>query len=75
MTARDDLLDTIVWFADDWAKPRGRRDTILSDVEAALAKYAAEIWDESAEETAEWMSNNPSPSGIPHDPPTNPHRS
>lgn len=34
----------------------------------------AEAWDEAAEATAEWMANNPSPAGVPIDPPRNPYR-
>lgn len=40
----------------------------------ALRDAQAEAWDEAAEATADWMANNPSPSGIPHDPPSNPYR-
>lgn len=32
------------------------------------------VWDEGAEATIEWMANNPSPTGVPHDPPINPYR-
>lgn len=39
-----------------------------------LAEGLADGWDEGAEATADWMSNNPAPSGIPVDPPNNPHR-
>jgi hypothetical protein len=38
-----------------------------------IKRLQAEAWDEAAEATAEWMANNPSPSGIPHDPPRNPY--
>ncbi len=34
---------------------------------------AAVVWEEAAEAISEWMWNNPSPSGIPHDPPRNPY--
>lgn len=44
----------------------------LADAEAATAR--AEGWDEGAEATADWMANNPSPAGIPQDPPMNPYR-
>lgn len=47
MTARDDLLDTIVWYAGDFANISILRGTTLPDVEAALSEYAAEIWDEA----------------------------
>jgi hypothetical protein len=33
----------------------------------------AGAWDEAAEATAEWMSNNPTPAGVPVDPPRNPY--
>lgn len=33
----------------------------------------AEVWDEAAEATAEWMATNPGPSGIGSDPPRNPY--
>lgn len=32
-----------------------------------------DAWDEAVEQTAEWAANNPSPAGIPHDPPRNPY--
>ncbi len=41
---------------------------------AGTTVTAEQAWDEAAEATADWMSNNPSPSGIPHDPPSNPYR-
>lgn len=42
-------------------------DALRSDV-------LAELWDQVAEATAEWIVNNPGPSGIPIDPPQNPYR-
>lgn len=47
MTARDDLLDTIVWYADDYSNHVVYRETTLLDVEASLDAYAAKIWDEA----------------------------
>jgi hypothetical protein len=41
----------------------------LADRDAALAR----AWDQGAEATAEWTANNPGPSGVPHDPPSNPY--
>lgn len=35
----------------------------------------AEVWDEASHDTAEWLANNPGPTGIPHDPPINPYES
>ena len=40
---------------------------------AIVARAKAEAWDEAAESVTDWMWNNPSPSGIPHDPPRNPY--
>ena len=52
--------------------------TMVSTVEATFEKYAdearADAWDEAAEATPEWMANNPSPAGVPIDPPRNPYR-
>ena len=42
-------------------------------LDAVAPAIAARVWDEAAEAVADWMSNNPSPSGIPHDPPRNPY--
>lgn len=39
-----------------------------------LCNDRARVWDEAAEATADWMANNPSPSGIPVDPPRNPYK-
>lgn len=39
-----------------------------------LRNLKADLWDEAAEATAEWVANNPYPSGIPVDPPRNPYR-
>lgn len=38
-----------------------------------VAEARAEGWDEGFEASFEWVANNPGPSGIPHDPPRNPH--
>ncbi|WP_330473792.1 hypothetical protein [Terrabacter sp. C0L_2] len=46
---------------------------LITITRAQLREAKAEAWDEAAEATAEWMWNNPSPSGIPHDPPRNPY--
>ena len=47
---------------------------VLDAVAPAIAARAkAEAWDEAAEAVSDWMWNNPSPSGIPHDPPRNPY--
>jgi len=43
MSARDDLLDTIVRYADDYANHVIYRETTFLDVEAALAKYVREV--------------------------------
>jgi len=53
------------------------RSDLLGDARAVLdllGEAKAVLWDEGAEATAEWMANNPGPSGIPHDPPHNPYR-
>lgn len=42
-------------------------------VDSRLPELLKEAWDEAAEATSEWMWNNPSPSGIHHDPPRNPY--
>ena len=48
--------------------------SVLGEARGELAApWLAEVWVESAEATAEWMANNPGPSGIPSDPPTNPY--
>lgn len=43
-------------------------------LEQQLSELAL-AWSEGAEATAEWMANNPGPSGIPIDPPSNPYES
>lgn len=43
-------------------RPAGERDEAV-----------ARAWDEGAEATADWMANNPGPSGTPRDPPRNPY--
>lgn len=46
----------------------------VADALMEIVREAQEqAWDDSAEATADWMSNNPSPSGVPHDPPRNPY--
>lgn len=61
--------------ASGWPRYRHADDisAALTSPGTALAKVRAEAWREGAESTAEWMANNPGPSGIPHDPPTNPY--
>ena len=44
------------------------------DLSTVLAEVKSDAWDEGAEQTTEWMANNPGPTGIPHDPPANPYR-
>lgn len=46
---------------------------LTADRTKALDAMKAQVWDEAAEAVADWMSNNPSPSGIPQDPPRNPY--
>lgn len=47
---------------------------VLDAIAPAIAARAkADAWDEAAEATADWMWNNPGPSGIPTDPPQNPY--
>jgi len=62
----------------EWAALVGPfRSDLLGDARAVLdllGEAKAVLWDEGAEATAEWMANNPGPSGIPHDPPHNPYR-
>ena len=54
-------------------------DELTRDKEALLLSLSlirernAEIWDEAVEATHDWMANNPSPSGTPIDPPSNPY--
>jgi hypothetical protein len=48
-------------------------EPLLPVVERLLAEQGTQAWQESAEATADWMATNPGPSGIPHDPPTNPY--
>lgn len=50
---------------------RIRAASEVDDQQAAAAKAA--VWDEAAEATADWMASNPSPAGIPQDPPRNPY--
>lgn len=43
----------------------------LEEYNLRLAKRDA--WNEASESVSDWMWNNPSPDGTPHDPPTNPY--
>lgn len=42
-------------------------------MEKALREFARKVWEEASEAISDWMWNNPSPSGIPVDPPRNPY--
>lgn len=48
-------------------------DQIVIEACDQLLSEMGQTWEESAEATADWMSNNPGPTGIPHDPPSNPY--
>lgn len=49
------------------------RRFVAATTETPPAPSLADVWDEAAEATADWMARNPSPAGIPHDPPPNPY--
>lgn len=64
--------------ATDWTKSPAldRHELLYADLQALVdesRQALAAAWEEGAEATAEWISNNPGPSGIPADPPRNPY--
>jgi hypothetical protein len=73
--AIDDLCDCGSVSGCHDTKTRKALIALLTEhpADADLEAAKAEAWDEAAEAVADWMSNNPSPSGIPHDPPRNPY--
>lgn len=66
ITVADALRD----WDDDHSGHKTQAEAVL---DAVAADVAARAWDEAAEAVADWMSINPGPSGIPHDPPANPY--
>lgn len=48
-------------------------DTALHYRRRVFGPSRGEVWDEAVDATFDWMVNNPSPAGIPHDPPRNPY--
>ncbi len=40
---------------------------------AIVPRKLEEVWDEAAEQTAEWVATNPGPTGVKGDPPMNPY--
>jgi hypothetical protein len=54
---------------------RGEFERHVDEAIAVVTMHVVgeQVWNEAAEAIADWMWNNPSPSGIPHDPPRNPY--